>query len=242
MLVNFFYTLDMKNNDFTLFIDLDGTVYDKNNGMLDEMLVRMDQFMHSVLGIPEENILQTRENYYRQYGSTLKGLQFHHEINPEEYLEYIHDLDLTKYLAPDPELRDILQSIPYPKWIFTNSDRNHSQRVLKALGIEDLFEGILDVWAMRYIPKPERWVYKEALSLVGNPKSHQCVFVDDTLMNLPPASEIGWQTVWINSGPSSQSDHNIPKLHYLPDVIDQIDAGRMVERKAVPAVPVVEFA
>lgn len=214
----------MKNNELTLFIDLDGTVYDKYNGIWEEMSNRIDQFINKSLEIPEDEIVDTREKYYDQYGSTLRGLQIHHHIDPEDYLAYVHDLDLNKYLTLDPDLRYNLKSIPYPKWIFTNSDRNHTQRVLQAIGIEDLFEGILDVREMSFIPKPDKWTYEHALEVVGSPDPRSCIFVDDTHRNLDPAKAMGWQTVWVESSVSQKSSsHVIPKLHYLPNVIDQIE-------------------
>lgn len=234
----------MKNNEITLFIDLDGTVYNKYNGMWEEMSARIDRFMHSELGIPEEDILPTRDKYYAQYGSTLKGIQLNHEVDPLKYLAFVHDLDLTKYLAYDSDLRYNLKSIPYPKWIFTNSPRDHALRVLKMIGIDDLFEGILDVWAMHYIPKPERFTYFNALMLAGNPVPSTCIFVDDTAKNLAPARALGWQTVWIDQAESHPAaTYTMPKLHYLPDVIFQVeDKMQMVktpERKIQPlSIPV----
>lgn len=219
----------MKTNNFTLLIDLDGTVYDKHNGMWEEMSSRIGEFMRAVVGIAEEDVVPTREKYYRQYGSSLRGLQFHHQVDTEEYLAYVHGMDLSKYLAPDPDMRYQLASLPYKKWIFTNSDRNHTQRVLQAIGIEDLFEGIMDVWTMHHIPKPETWTYQNARRLVGNPDPSSIIFVDDTIKNLVPPTKMGWQTVWIDGAMANpQVSYTIPKLHYLPNVIEQIEAqGRM---------------
>jgi putative hydrolase of the HAD superfamily len=215
----------MKNNNFTLFIDLDGTVYDKHNGMWEEMSARIDEYMRSAIGIPEYEVVQIREKYYKRYGSTLRGIQTHHNIDSEEYLAFVHDLDLAKFLSPDPDLRYKLESIPYPKWIFTNSDRNHTQRVLKFLGLEDLFEDILDVWSMFYIPKPERWTYRNAMALAGNPDPRNCIFIDDTLKNLAPPKAMGWHTVWVDSYTfHPTASYSIPKLGCLPEVINQIEA------------------
>jgi putative hydrolase of the HAD superfamily len=213
----------MTNFNPTLFIDLDGTVYDKHNGMWDEMSARIDIFLHQNIGIPADQVIATRDRYYAAYGSTLRGIQLNHEIDPEEYLTFVHELDLNKYLKPDPALRNSLAYIPYPKWIFTNSDRNHAYRVLQAVGIEDLFDGILDVWSMFYIPKPERWTFLNAMMLTGYPVPADCVLVDDTAMNLKPARELGWKTVWVDGGAHHpQANYTINRLHELPKVIRRI--------------------
>lgn len=213
-------------NITTFYIDLDGTVYDKHNGMWEEMSTRIDRYMHEIIGIPEDQVVPTREKYYRQYGSTLLGLQMNHKIDSEDYLAFVHDLDLDKYLTPDIELRRMLESLPQPKWILTNSDRNHSQRVLDALGLNGVFEGILDVWAMGYIPKPDIRVYQRALRLTGNPDPNKSVFIDDTLKNLPTAQQMGVKTVWIDSyTPHPHADISIPRLHELPKVLQTSSAS-----------------
>jgi putative hydrolase of the HAD superfamily len=211
----------MKNEITTLFIDLDGTVYDKHNGLLDIMTSRIHHYMQTVVGIPEEEVIPTGEYYYNRFGSSLQGLQIFYDIDSGHYLEYIHDIPLQDHIQPDPALRQALLSLPQRKWIFTNSDRNHAGHVLSLLGIEDMFEGILDVWAMDYVPKPQRWVYKKALKYAGSPAPQNCLFVDDTLKNLKTAADMGWHTIWMDdSRGKSQNGHlALPKLHYLPQVL-----------------------
>ena len=177
----------MKNVKTYLF-DLDGTVYDKRNGLLEAMTDRITQYMVGVLAIPQEDISLYRDEYFQKYGSTLSGLRAFHNVDSEEYLAYIHDVPLRDFISPDSALRQTLLNIPERKWIFTNADRNHAKRVLDILGISDLFEGILDVWAMEYVPKPDPWVYKRVLEFVGNPDPSEVVFFEDTLRNLKPAS------------------------------------------------------
>ncbi len=207
-------------NITTLLIDLDGTVYSKHNGLWEEMTLRIDAYMHGRLGIPKAEIEPLRNRLYRQYGSTLRGLQSLFPINPAHYLEYVHDLPLHDYLAPDPDLRAALAALPQPKWIFTNSDRLHSQRVLSLLGLEDLFEGILDVWAMDFIPKPDPLVYRRALQLVGKVPARQCLFADDTIKNLTPARHMGLTTAWVGETSSHPSaSFSVETLHQLPELL-----------------------
>jgi FMN phosphatase YigB (HAD superfamily) len=98
--------------------------------------------------------------------------------------------------------------------------------VLQALGIEDLFEGIIDVWAMFYIPKPELWTYFNAQAIVGVSDPRRCVFVDDTLKNLKPPKELGWTTILVDSRLShSDAAYSIPCLHMLPQILPTIPMG-----------------
>ena len=224
------YYIGMKDEQLFLLIDLDGTVYDRHNGLMDEMTRRIDLFMEHKLGIPKADIAATRNKYYSTYGSTLSGIQMFHKVDPVEYLEFIHDLDLSRFLKPDPRLRKSLASIPHPKWIFTNSDRNHTLRILKYLQIDDLFEGIMDVWEMSFIPKPHSWTYTHAMECIGNPDPRRIVFVEDTLTNLDVPHALGWNTVWITDSLSHpKASFNIPKLMYLKDVIGQIEFSSWIE-------------
>jgi len=213
----------MKKEITTLFIDLDGTVYDRKNGMMEEMTERIASYIQQVLHVAPERIPGLIDRYYQTYGSSLRGIQNEFSVDPEDYLAFVHDIDLDHYLQPDIALRDHLAAIPIPKWILTNANRSHAERVLCKLGITDLFEGILDVWSMEYIPKPHPWVYQHALEMVGDPDPWQCVLIDDSVRNLKPAQQIGFSTIWVGDGEVPASAHlSIQRLHELPTALDLI--------------------
>ena len=213
----------MQKTITTLFIDLDGTVYDRENGMMEEMTERIASYMQQVLHVAPERIPGLIERYYQTYGSTLRGIQQEFIVDPEDYLVFVHDINLERYLQSDATLHNTLASIPIPKWILTNADRNHAERVLCKLGITDLFEGVLDVRLMEYIPKPHPWVYHHALEMVGDPDPWQCVLIDDSARNLKPAQQIGFSTIWVGDGEVPASAHlSIPCLHELPMALDLI--------------------
>lgn len=202
-----------------IFLDLDGTVYDQHNGLMDALNQRISQFGRDVVKLPQKVL----DGYYKTYGSTLRGLQLHYQVDVYDYLSFVHDVDLSNYLKPDPALRLTLQSLPQQKWIFTNSWLPHAERVLTYMGIADLFTGILDTQVMDYQAKPNPRVYLRAMQLSGNQNPQSCLFVEDTLANLWPARELGWSTVWI--GNHSQQppyvDRIIRSLHQLPEVVPQ---------------------
>lgn len=219
----------MDNSITTIFLDLDGTVYDRFNGIFDQISKKIYDYIKEYLNVPAEEIQHLMEHYFHEYGSTLYGLQQDYDIDEEEYLDYTYDLDLNKYLKPDPRLRETLQSIPQPKWIFTNSNYEHSKRVLKILEIDDLFVDILDVWAMEFVPKPNPWVYHHALEMAGDPDPINCVFIDDTPANLAPARHMGFTTIWMGSGlKPAHANYSLENLYRLPHVLQEIEDAHAV--------------
>jgi pyrimidine 5'-nucleotidase len=118
----------------------------------------------------------------------------------------------------------MLERLPQEKWIFTNSDHAHAQRVLNALGIEKHFKGILDIIKMEFNNKPSSIVYKSALNFAGNPKTENCLFADDSEKNLGPAKELGFHTVLVGASTLARNHHyHIQSIHQLQKVIEEIE-------------------
>lgn len=182
-----------------LYFDLDDTLYPNTTGLWDAIGRRMNAYLLERLNFPEHQISQIRQTYYEKYGTTLRGLQIHHSVDANDYLAYVHDLPIEEYVSLDPELRALLNSLDQPKWIFTNADSNHAIRVLEILGVQDCFEGIIDVRALDFLCKPEIEAYKRAISLVNGFKAEQCVLFDDSERNLEPANHLGFTTVLIGT-------------------------------------------
>jgi putative hydrolase of the HAD superfamily len=188
-----------------ILLDLDGTLYPHDNGLWEEIARRMESYMDTVLGIPPAEIPALRRSYFQQFGTTLRGLQANYHIDSRAYLAYVHDLPLDRYLRHDERLRRVLLGLPQPKFIFTNSDHDHAGRVLDALGIRDLFAGIVDVLALDYLNKPDPAAYRRALQLIGAADPSACLMVDDTPHNLVPARELGMCTALVSSAPDARS-------------------------------------
>jgi pyrimidine 5'-nucleotidase len=207
----------------TIFFDLDATLYPESNGLWPAIRAKIDQFMYEIINIPEADIPKLREYYYIQYGTTLRGLQNHYGIKAEEYLSYVHDLPLRHYLKPDPILRDMLLSIPHRRWIFTNSDKPHAQRVLSILEIEDCFDGLVDVYALEPYCKPIPEAYKLALDIAKVSNSGNCAILDDSPHNLTPAKEMGFFTVLVGQNRSHPTaDRVLENIHDLPKVAPEL--------------------
>jgi putative hydrolase of the HAD superfamily len=145
-----------------------------------------------------------------------------HQVDPNHFLAYVHDISVTDYLQPDDKLRRILLDIPQPKWILTNSDTPHATRVLNALGLFDLFEDILDITRMEFLNKPNPLVFQKALGFAGNPHPENCVFVDDIPHNLTAAKQQGMITVLVGEKPDNGfSDFQIADIYALGDVLER---------------------
>jgi putative hydrolase of the HAD superfamily len=163
----------------TIFFDLDDTLYPSAAGLWTAIKGRMSDYMRERMGIPEKDIAQLREKYYLQYGTTLRGLQKHHNINVDDFLAYVHDLRLQDYLTPDPVLRSVIASLPTRNLIFTNADIPHAQRVLAVLGLSDLFHAIIDVNSVAPYCKPMPESFAIAMKLAGEADPSRCVMIDD---------------------------------------------------------------
>jgi len=203
-----------------IFLDLDGTVYSPDNGMWEKIAARMEMYMHQVLGIPKNDILELRKKYFKKYGTTLKGLQTNFTIDPEDYLSFVHDIPVGAFIKRDESLRQILDTLPQSKWILTNSNKEHAMRVLTALGVEDQFKDIFGVAEMQYHNKPDPYVFQKALENAGGIPPSKCLFVDDIPQNLVPAWEMGFTTVLVGNNPKNFATHySIDRIHDLPDAL-----------------------
>ena len=207
----------------TLFFDLDATLYPASNGLWEQIRLRIYKFMLEEIGIPEAEIPATRDKYWTTYGTTLEGLRIHHQVEPDDYLKYVHDLPLKDFLEPDPVLRDLLKTLPQDLWVFTNADRRHAERVLNELGISDLFSGIVDLLALNFIVKPNRKAYQTALKLAGVTDPERCVMFDDLIQNLIPAKELGFFTSLVGeNGSSNQVDIQLQSIHEMKEKMPQL--------------------
>jgi putative hydrolase of the HAD superfamily len=176
--------------------DLDNTLYPSSIDMFSQIDVLMGRFIAELLGCDGEEARRIQKMYFHDHGTTLAGLMHYHAIEPREFLDYVHAVDMT-VLAQAPRLRDHLLALPGRRLIFTNADAAYAGRALAALDIADCFDGIWDIHAMAYRPKPEASAYTGLIDAFAiNPA--RAVFVEDTARNLTPAKHIGMQTVWID--------------------------------------------
>jgi len=203
-----------------LLLDLDCTLYPSENTIFLTMGVRITEYIQMVLGIPRTEAIIMRDQYWKKYGLTLIGLIRNHSIDPEDFLHYVHDVDIEKNIHPNPDLAQKMAQIPLKKILFTNSCRYYAKKVLSVLGMIQYFEKpIIDIRRMNFFPKPHPKAYEVSLNLfqlTGN----QCIMVDDYQDNLRTASSFGMQTIWVGKGhcPSEINGHATE-----PDeIVDQV--------------------
>ncbi len=205
----------------TLFFDLDETLYPASCGLWPAIKERINLYMRERLGFTPEQIEIFRERYFREYGTTLRGLQANHNVSEEDYLTFVHDLPLTDYLQPDAQLRAMLEALAAQKFIFTNADAAHAYRVIHALGLDGCFTAILDVHVVEPYCKPMRQAFEIALNFAGESDPGQCVVIDDLPHTTRAAREMGFFTVLMGeSGSSTDADVRLARLVDLPKILD----------------------
>jgi putative hydrolase of the HAD superfamily len=175
----------------TLFFDLDDTLYPSSTGLWPAIKDRMNLYMIERLGIPESDVPFLREQYFKMYGTTLRGLEERHSVDKADFLAFVHDLPLQSYLTPNPAVREVIASLPTRNLIFTNADVSHARRVLKALQLDDLFEAIVDVNAVSPYCKPMPESFAIAMELADEPDPRKCVMIDDLPRTTRAALNVG---------------------------------------------------
>lgn len=179
-----------------LIFDLDNTLYSAEKQLFSLIDVRINLYMTEVVGIPALQVDSLRREYWARYGVTLQGLIRHHDVDPEHYLDYVHDVDVCSLLTPDLQLRDALSGLPHRKAVFTNGSNSHAGRVLNALGIHDIFEEIYDIRVAGYLPKPFAEPYLAVLAKMGV-KGDRCIMIEDSKENLQTAKRLGMGTILV---------------------------------------------
>lgn len=179
----------------TIFFDLDDTLYPSSTGLWNALKERMNLYMRDRMGIPEEDIPVLREQYFKMYGTTLRGLQARHNVDAQDFLAFVHDVPLKDYLTPDPIQRRVIASLPTRNLIFTNADVHHARRVLAALELDDLFEIIVDVNEMSPYCKPMPESFAIAQELADEPDPRKCVMIDDLSRTTRAALDAGMASI-----------------------------------------------
>lgn len=179
-----------------ILFDLDETLYPATSGLMPAIGVRMRLYLEQKYNLKPEDAHELQKRYYNDYGTTLRGLMMEQEIDPQDYLGFVHDVDVAQFIHPDERLREVLTSIPYNKVVVTNADSPHADRVLARLGVADQFKGIFDIVFMEFECKPARGAYERVLDRLGV-RGDECILVEDMARNLPAARELGIRTILI---------------------------------------------
>lgn len=183
-----------------LLFDLDDTLYTNASGLFQEVGERIEHWTAETLGIGLKEAQKLRRVYYKTYGTTMAGLvQEHPEVDIDGYLDYVHDVDVSQYLQPRPELAAMLASLPVPKAVFTNSITDWAERVTRQLGIRECFEHIFDVRTVDYRSKPDPYAYAWVLQTLDR-AGPACAMLDDQVSYLEGAAKVGMTTILVREG------------------------------------------
>ena len=189
------------NDSFENWIfDLDNTIYDIKTGLFVKISERITEYIMEILSFTKEEANLVRSDMYKKYGLTLTGLMREYEIDPDEYLDFIHDVTHPE-LKYDKQLKLNLKNLSGRKFIYTNASQDHAKKILSAMGIEAEFEEILDIKATQYVPKPDPKSYDimlESFGILSN-QIENSIFIEDTAKNLKPAKLLGLKTVWMEN-------------------------------------------
>ena len=195
--------------------DLDSTLYTDDTGLFQALGVRLEAWVAQALGISLEASKALRREYFLAYGTMMRGLILHHpEVDVDAFLEYVHGVDVGRYLAPDPALAAMLARLDVRKVVFTNSIAGWAERILERLGVRQYFERIIDVRAVDYQSKPHPHAFARALEILGV-AGPECVMVDDQPHYLAGASAAGMRTVLVREGAAATDGIDFAVDHIL---------------------------
>ena len=178
--------------------DLDNSLYPASADLFALIDARMTAFIQHLTGCGHDEARTIQKGYFHEHGTTLAGLMAAHGVSPSEFLDFVHDIDLAR-ISADPRVVGALDRLPGRKFVFTNGDEAYARRVLDRLGLANAFDGLHDIHAMNYVPKPDPRSYA---ALCGHHAivPQTALFVEDMARNLKPAKALGMTTVWVDNG------------------------------------------
>jgi len=223
--------------------DLDNTLYPAGCNLFAEVDRRMGAYIAKYLGVPFAQARHLQKSYYRQFGTTLSGLMQVHKLDPQPFLDYVHDIDLSA-VPKAPKLAAAISALPRRKLIYTNGSRRHAERVADKLGVLHLFEDICDIAACGYVPKPEVDAFTRMVQR-HDVAPRQAAMFEDMPHNLEAPHALGMTTVLVHSDypdhPVQLQMRNWKELpahihHATDDLTDFLDTVCRQAREAAPAV------
>jgi putative hydrolase of the HAD superfamily len=185
--------------------DLDNTLYPRHSNLHDQMDQRMTSYLANLLGMERDAARVQQKEFYKTYGTTLRGLMVEHGITPDDFLEYVHDLDHS-VLEPDPKLDSMLAALPGHVYVFTNGTKKHAEAVLERLGVSTPFREIFDLVAADLLPKPNQGTYDKFINQTGIDPKKSAMF-EDLSRNLTVPHAMGMITTLITPRGTAELFH-----------------------------------
>jgi putative hydrolase of the HAD superfamily len=181
----------------TWIFDLDNTLYPASCNLFAQVDQHIGAFIAQLLKVDAAEAHRIQKQYFHDYGTSLRGLMLHHQVDPQRFLEFVHAIDVSP-VPPSPKLGKALARLPGRKIVFTNGSAKHAENVMARLGVSEHFDAIFDIVAADYFPKPEPFVYDLLVRRHWiDPK--RAVMVEDLPKNLLPAHQMGMTTVLVRT-------------------------------------------
>jgi putative hydrolase of the HAD superfamily len=206
--------------------DLDNTLYSGQTKVFEQVDQKMSLYISKKLNVDIKEAKEIQKNYFYKYNTTLNGMIKNHKIDADEFLDFVHDIDVD-FLKKDLNLAAELKKLNGKKIIFTNGSKKHAINITQRIGIDQYFDDIFDIVDSEFIPKPAVEPY---IKLVEKHKidPNLCVFVEDIARNLKPAYEMGMKTIWIKNDEPwakkySDSDFINYKINNLAEFLKKIN-------------------
>ncbi len=175
--------------------DLDNTLYPPHCNLFRQVDTRMGEFISRLLDIDRVEARKIQKGYYRDYGTTLRGLMAERGVDPNDFLDYVHDIDHS-VIPADAALGAAIAALPGRKLIFTNGSRRHAEAVAGQIGILEHFEDIFDIVAAGYLPKPHAETYKVFVDAFSVNSTRAAMF-EDLSRNLAAPFDLGMATILV---------------------------------------------
>jgi putative hydrolase of the HAD superfamily len=182
--------------------DLDNTLYPHHVNLWQQVDARIEQFVSAWLKVSPEAARRIQKDYYRRYGTTMRGMMTEHGVHADDYLAYVHKIDHSP-LQPNPAMGEAIARLPGRKLILTNGSVDHVAAVLNRLGLSTHFDGVFDIIAAELEPKPAPQTYQKFLTLHAVDPTKAAMF-EDLSRNLVVPHQLGMTTVLVVPDGSKQ--------------------------------------
>jgi putative hydrolase of the HAD superfamily len=179
----------------TWVFDLDNTLYPHHLNLWQQVDERIRDYIVRFLNVTHDQAFRLQKDYYKRYGTTLRGLMAEHRLEPDEFLDIVHQIDYSP-LTPNPALGAVIAQLPGRKLILTNGTRHHADAVLRRLGIHEHFDDVFDIKAAELEPKPNAIVYERFLARHQVDPTTAALF-EDLARNLEVPHALGMTTVLV---------------------------------------------
>ena len=216
---------NLLNTKYWIF-DLDNTLYSGQTKVFSEVDKKMSAFISKKMNVDLIKAKEVQKKYFYEYGTTLSGLMKQDNIDPHDFLEFVHDIDIS-WLPKDLKLREELIKIKEKKYIFTNGSHAHVDNITKQLGIDGLFDGVFDIVDANFVPKPHIDPYNKIIEKFDIEPT-KSILIEDIAHNLEQAKKLGMKTCWLeNDEAFAKKDANKPYIDYkikdLPSFLQEIN-------------------